>query len=87
MIVMSSFIAMEHKKEDKSLEALWTEYRKASEQDRVQKMAAVLEEIKAEAIDRKASWDYYQACNDYVEVKSRRNWKLSFQKCQNHSSF
>lgn len=76
MIVMSSFIAMEHKKEDKSLEALWTEYRKASEQDRVQKMAAVLEEIKAEAIDRKASWDYYQACNDYVEVKSRRDWKL-----------
>lgn len=76
MIVMSSFIAMEHKKEDKSLKTLWTEYRKASEQDRVQKMAAILEEIKAEALDKKESWDYYKACNDYVEVKSRRDWKL-----------
>ena len=76
MIVMSSFITMGHRKDDKSLETLWTEYRKASEQDRVRKMATILEEIKAEALETKASWDYYQACDEYVNVRSRHDWKL-----------
>ena len=74
--VQTSFITMESKKEDKSLESLWAEYAKAADQDRVRKMAGILEEIKAEALVERASWDYYRACRDHVEVMSRSNWKL-----------
>ena len=73
--VLSSFITMERRKEGKSLEALWTEYDKAMQQDRVQKMADLLAEIKAEALEERADWDYYRACRDYVNVRSRRDWK------------
>ena len=73
--VLSSFITMERKKEEKSLEALWTEYDKAMQQDRIQKMADLLAEIKAEALEERAGWDYYRACRDYVNVRSRRDWK------------
>lgn len=67
---------MERRKEDKSLETLWTEYNKALQQDRVQKTAGILEEIKVKALEEKASWDYYLACRNYVNVKSRHDWKL-----------
>ena len=45
MAVLSSFITMERKKEEKSLEALWAEYDKATQQDRVQKRALITEPI------------------------------------------
>ena len=73
--VLSSFITMERKKEEKSLEALWAEYGKATQQDRVQKMAELLEVIKVKALEDRAGWDYYRACRDYVNVRSRRDWK------------
>lgn len=73
--VLSSFITMERRKEEKSLKALWAEYDKAMQQDRVQKMADLLAEIKAEALEERADWDYYRACRDYVNVRSRRDWK------------
>ena len=73
--VLSSFITMERKKEEKSLEALWAEYGKATQQDRVQKMADLLEAIKVKALEDRAGWDYYRACRDYVNVRSRRDWK------------
>ena len=73
--VLSSFITMERKKEEKSLEALWAEYDKATQQDRVQKMADLLEAIKVKALEDRAGWDYYRACRDYVNVRSRRDWK------------
>ena len=75
MAVLSSFNIMERKKEEKSLETLWTEYDKALKQDRVQKMAGILEEIKAQAREYRAGWDYYRACGEYVDVMSHRNWK------------
>ena len=75
MAVLSSFNIMERKKEEKSLETLWTEYDKALMQDRVQKMAGILEEIKAQARENRAGWDYYRACGEYVDVMSHRNWK------------
>jgi len=75
MAVLSSFITMERKKEEKSLETLWTEYDMATQQDRVQKMADLLEEIKVKALEERADWDYYRACRDYVNVRSRRDWK------------
>ncbi len=73
--VLSSFITMERRKEDKSLETLWAEYNEALQQDRVQKTAGILEEIKVKALEEKAGWDYYRACLDYVNVRSRRDWK------------
>ena len=75
MAVLSSFNIMERKKEEKSLETLWTEYDKALMQDRIQKMAGILEEIKAQARENRAGWDYYRACGEYVDVMSHRNWK------------
>ena len=75
MAVLSSFNIMERKKEEKSLETLWTEYDKALMHDRVQKMAGILEEIKAQARENRAGWDYYRACGEYVDVMSHRNWK------------
>jgi len=73
--VMSSFITMERKKEEKSLEALWDEYDKATQQDRVQKRAELLEVIKVKALEERAGWDYYRACRDYVYVRALRDWK------------
>ena len=75
MAVLSSFITMERKKEEKSLEALWAEYDKATQQDRIQKRAELLEVIKVKALEERAGWDYYRACRDYVNVRSRRDWK------------
>ena len=56
--VLSSFITMERKKEEKSLEVLWAEYDKATQQDRIQKRAELLEEIKVKALEGRADWDY-----------------------------
>ena len=75
-VVLSSFDIMESKKKEKTLEALWIEYDKAMQQDRVQKMADLLAEIKVESLEERASWDYYRACRDYVNVRSRRDWKV-----------
>lgn len=74
--VLSSFIFVDRSKEERSLKALWTEYQEASEQDRVRKMAEILEEIKKEALSERATWDYYRSCREYLDVRSRRNWKL-----------
>ena len=73
--VLSSFITMEIRKEEKSLEVLWAEYDKATQQDRIQKRAGLLEEIKVKALEERADLDYYRACRDYVNVRSRRDWK------------
>lgn len=74
--VLSSFITMERRNEKKTLETLWSEYQKASEQDRVRKMAEILVEIKEGALSERAAWDYYRSSLEYVNVMSRRNWKL-----------
>lgn len=76
LAALTSFVVMDSRKEDKSLEGLWAEYEKASQQDLVREMAEILEEIKAAALSERAAWDYYRSCDEYVDVKSRRNWKL-----------
>lgn len=73
---LSSFITMENRKEEQSLEALWAEYHKAMQQDRVQKRVELLEVIKEKALEERADWDYYRACHNYVSVSSARDWKL-----------
>lgn len=76
MTMMTSFIKSEGTKEDKSMESLWKEYGKAEDGDRVQKKAQILEDIKAKALKERSAWDYYKACDLYVDAVSMRNWKL-----------
>lgn len=76
MTMLTSFVSMKTRKEDKSIETLWEDYRKAEQLDLVNKMAGILEEIKTKACDERASWDFYSANLKYVDVKTRHNWKL-----------
>lgn len=58
------------------LTSLWKDYDSARKNDRPQKSAEILERIKKEASEKRLPWDYYDACREYVIVKSERNWKL-----------
>ena len=76
MTMLTSFVNMKGKKEDKSIEALWEDFRKAEQLDQINKMADILDDIKTKACKERASWDFYDAWNKYVNVKTRREWKL-----------
>ena len=76
MTMLTSFVSMKTRKEDKSIETLWEDYRKAEQLDLVNKMAGILEEIKTKACDERATWDFYNANLKYITVKTRHNWKL-----------
>ena len=81
MLVLTAFISMGKKKEPNTAEPqdialLWKEYGEASEEGRPQKMASVLENIKDVARQQRRAWDYYKACEEYVSVVGKRNWKL-----------
>jgi len=73
--MLTSSVNMKGRKGDKSIEALWENYHKAENLDQVNRMADLLDEIKAKARDGRASWDFYQAWEKSVNVRSRRNWK------------
>ncbi len=60
-----------------SLTTLWAKYDKAERDDRPKQQAAILEQIKKEASSKRLAWDFYDACTEYVSVKSSANWKLS----------
>lgn len=74
--MLTSFVNMKGRKYEKSVESMWEEYRKAERLDQIDRMADILEDIKEKAHAGRASWDFYKACDSYVNVKSRRNWKL-----------
>ncbi len=81
MVMMTSFVpsdkVSEKVRNEGSLEKLWKRYEEAMEADRIQDMAGILEDVKSAALKGKASWDYFRACDEYVNVMSRRNWKLT----------
>ena len=58
------------------LTSLWKEYANAVKADRPQKQISVLEEIKRQAEAEHLPWDFYDACDKYVEARSASNWKL-----------
>lgn len=58
------------------LTPLWKEYAKASGADRPKKEAEILLRIKEQALAGRLMWDYYDAARKYVQVSSRRDWKL-----------
>lgn len=76
MTMLTSFVNMKGRKEDKSIEALWEDYRKAEQLDQINKMSDIIELIKTKARRERMPWDFYKACSEYVDVKARRNWKL-----------
>ncbi len=59
-----------------SLTALWAKYDKAERDDLPKQQASILEQIKKEASRKRLAWDFYDACTEYVSVKSSANWKL-----------
>lgn len=76
MTMLTSFVNMKGRKEDKSIEALWEAYRKAEQLDQINRMSDIIDEIKTKACRERMSWDFYKACGEYVDVKARRNWKM-----------
>ena len=59
-----------------SLTSLWAKYDKAERDDLPKQQAAILEQIKKEASRKRLAWDFYDACTEYVSVKTSANWKL-----------
>lgn len=55
---------------------LWQDFSDAQKADRPASAAAVLEKIKLEARRQHLTWDYYDACDRFVQVRTRSNWKL-----------
>lgn len=74
IICMSAFA-----KDDQghTLTSLWKSFYTAMNQDKPQDQQKILENIKKEALSKKLAWDYYDACQQYVHVRSRANWKLT----------
>ena len=54
---------------------LWKSYSAALEKDKPKEQLSILEKIKKQASERRLTWDYYQACCKYADVKSAINWK------------
>ena len=57
------------------LTRLWADYEKAEEADRPKDQARILEQIKKEATEKHLAWDFYDACIEYIDVRSDLNWK------------
>ncbi|MCQ2143441.1 MAG: hypothetical protein MJY56_05175 [Bacteroidales bacterium] len=58
------------------LSSLWAEYEKNNSADLPKKCLATLEKIKKEALSKKLPYDFYDASVAYVDVSTRRDWKL-----------
>ena len=63
-------------KDGHKLTKLWQQFADAQKKDLPQDAASCLQAIKAEAKARHLTWDYYDACEKYVNVATSRNWKL-----------
>ncbi len=77
IVVMTSYAYSGSQKKGDSLDVLWRKYERARKEDRIQDMEDILAEVKANALEARASWDYFSACDEYLNVKSRHNWKLN----------
>lgn len=75
-IVMTALSAAAKDGDGHRLTALWADYKKAVKADRPKKQAATLEEIKRQAEANRLAWDFYDASQKYVRLRSENNWKL-----------
>ena len=57
------------------LTALWKQYEEASRADLPKKEAAILEQIKKEAVAKRLPVDFWDAATKYVSAVQRRDWK------------
>ncbi len=57
------------------LSGLWKEYYKARKADKPKDQCTALEAIKKEAAEKRLAWDFYDAADKYVSVRSEINWK------------
>lgn len=80
VLALTSFLSVRREPAPDSdghvLTPLWKEYAKASGADRPKKEAEILLRIKEQALAGHLMWDYYDAARKYVQVSSRRDWKL-----------
>lgn len=75
-IVMTALSAAAKDGDGHRLTALWADYKKAVKADRPKKQASTLEEIKRQAEANRLAWDFYDASQKYVRLRSESNWKL-----------
>ena len=61
--------------EGHSLRELWKEYESAQRADKPQDQLKALQAIKDAARKQRLTWDYYDACDKYADVKTSINWK------------
>lgn len=59
-----------------TLVSLWKSYYSAVDADKPKQQAEILENIKKEALAKRLAWDYYDACEKYVNARLSTNWKL-----------
>ena len=59
-----------------TLTSLWKSFYAAMNEDKPKDQERILENIKKEALSKRLAWDYYDACQQYVQVRARSNWKL-----------
>jgi len=59
----------------RTLDKLWNKYNQAVKADKPQEEAAILSQIKAEALEKHLPVDFYDAATLYVNTVLRRDWK------------
>lgn len=74
-ITMSTFAATKDE-QGHTLVSLWKSYYSAVDKDKPKEQATILENIKKEAKEKRLAWDFYDACNKYVDARVSTNWKL-----------
>ena len=58
----------------------WASFASAQQKDRPALQEEILSDIKSKAIERRLSWDFWDASSQLVTVASSRNWKVRSEK-------
>ena len=61
---------------NESIKTLWKAYSEASKADMPEKQADILLEIKNLSFSQNRAWDFYNASDKYISVRTSKNWKL-----------
>lgn len=71
------FTSKAQDKDGHELVSLWKSFHSAVDNDKPKEQTDILDRIKKEAKSRHLVWDYYDACDKYVESAGSRDWKHS----------
>ena len=76
-LILSTMMSFSQTKDSEGhiLVSLWKTFYKAQNADKPQDQAEALEAIKKEASAKHLAWDFYDAAQRYVDVRSSVNWK------------